>query len=80
MIFQRGFRLRTELYSQAFHHGIIKTTEVILYAIKSLDAYKNGPEPEKMIPDGENLWKFLEGYTQVWLDLDSCATMIVEFA
>ncbi len=53
MIFQRGFRLRTELYSQDFQRGVIKTTEVIVQAIKMLDEYKDGPEPEKMIPDGK---------------------------
>ena len=54
MVFQRGFRLRTGLYSQDFQKGILKTTEVILQTIKILEDFKEGPEPEKMIPDGMN--------------------------
>ena len=56
MIFHRGFRLRTELYSQSFQQGILKSTSIILNTIKTLDDYKEGPQPEKMIPNGKNLF------------------------
>lgn len=52
MIFQRGNRLRSGHYTKDFQKGLLKTTEVILQAVNILEAYKDGPEPEKMIPDG----------------------------
>ena len=56
MIFHRGFRLRTELYSQDFQQGILKATSIILNTIKTLDDYTEGPQPEKMIPNGKNVF------------------------
>ena len=55
MIFHRGFRLRTKLYSQDFQQGILKATSIILNSIKTLDDYTEGPQPEKMIPNGKNV-------------------------
>ena len=58
MIFQRGFRLRTELYSKSFHNGIVKTTNVILSTIQTLNFCGHETNPKKIIPDGKSV--FLE--------------------
>ena len=55
MIFQRGFRLRTELYSKSFHNGIVKTTNVILSTIQTLNFCGQETKPKKIIPDGKSL-------------------------
>ena len=56
MIFQRGFRLRTELYSKSFHNGIVKTTNVILSTIQTLNFCGHETNPKKIIPDGESIF------------------------
>ena len=53
MIFQRGFRLRAELYSKSFHNGIVKTTNVILNTIQTLNFCGHETNPKKMIPNGK---------------------------
>ena len=55
MIFHRGFRLRAKLYSKSFQQGILKATSIILNTIKTLDFYTDGPQPEKIVPDGKHL-------------------------
>ena len=77
MIFQRGFRLRAELYSKSFHNGIVKTTNVILNTIQTLNFCGHETNPKKMIPNGKERkkvsWDFLAFIFAV-----SCRKMIVK--